>query len=71
MNAWTLENFNDLRRDLDARGLLRDFLAVLPDVVSPDGELTLFEAVDLSTPEHWREAQRLLEERADRQLDLL
>lgn len=71
MNAWALENFNALRRELAERELLRDFLAVLPDVVSPDRELTLFEAVDLSTPEHWREAQRLLEERADRQLDLL
>lgn len=71
MNAWLLEKFNDLRRDLGERGLLRDFFPVLGDVVSPGGELTLYEAIDSSTPEDWREALRRLEERAQAQLGLL
>jgi hypothetical protein len=71
VNAWTLERFDKLRRDLAERGLIRDFCTLLADVVSPTGALTLFEAIDLSTPEDWREALRLLGERERRQLDLL
>lgn len=56
MNAWSLARFQELRVSLKERGLLEAFLPELRRVVSPGGELSLFEAIDQSDPGQWREA---------------
>jgi len=61
VNDWTLARFNELRDDLLARGLFLKFCACLRRLVSPGGDLTLFEVLDTSTAEQWREAVALAE----------
>ncbi len=60
MNGWTLSRFNTFREELRERGLLEQFWPALRAHFSPAGELSLFEVIDGTTPEQWREVLTLL-----------
>ena len=63
MGPWLLSRFDELRRELAAAGTTKQFCEELRALVSPSGELSLYEAIDASNPEQWREALRALESR--------
>jgi hypothetical protein len=63
MNDWLLDKFVPLRRELAERGMMRDFCRALRAAVSPDGSLSLFEAIEASTPEDWQAARARAEGR--------
>jgi hypothetical protein len=70
MNDWLLSRFEKLRRDLAAAGQIKPFCDELRALVSPDGTLSTYEAIDTSTPDQWREAVERVNWRRDAQLVL-
>lgn len=70
MNDWLLAKFDELRRELAAAGQTKPFCDELRALVSPDGSLSSYEAIDASSPEQWREALERMKARGAAQLAL-
>lgn len=70
MNGWLLERFDGLRRELAAAGTTKEFCDELRELVSPDGALSLYEAIDASSPAQWRQVRERAEPRGGEQLPL-
>lgn len=56
MGPWLLSRFDELRRELLEAGTFNPWCDELRALVSPDGALSLYEVIDTSNPEHWRQA---------------